>query len=443
MVNAKSAEILHRIATNEILSFPADTAPKTGSSEGDGTIARGNAGVAGQISRRAFVKAGVVAGIAIQIDFIGGGATAAPADAGQTGAGQNELAWIDGKGRPKFRFDAIAKVTGEKTFSRDFRATDMPGWPKEQSHAFLIRATKADRLFEDIDLSMLEEGLQPDRVVMAQDLERDGVRVPNPDFYGEFYLVPKGRTPALLGQPVALLIYKGFARFDAAKRRLHFEDRVVRYGAQTGPKPPPHYGNARFVRIQGDTPQSDDLYSPYKDTVISGTFKGDEVIWPAAGASDATARGMAAAAVIDREIASAGDDALVLQRNYFSQSIDPSAMEADNGNGWFDPATRVLHLVVATQSPYEIATTAAEMASKTSFGLSKIDLKAGYTVGYGSKDHTILPYFCVIAALYGDGRPVRLANDRFEQFQMALKRHAFWMNNTFVIDKKTGQFRVM
>ena len=42
-----------------------------------------------------------------------------------------------------------------------------------------------------------------------------------------------------------------------------------------------------------------------------------------------------------------------------------------------------------------------------------------------------------------DGRPVRLANDRYEQFQMGLKRHAFWMDNVLVVDRKTGQFCAM
>ena len=36
----------------------------------------------------------------------------------------------------------------------DFRARDLPGWPSEQSHAFLIHATQADRTFEGIDLSV-------------------------------------------------------------------------------------------------------------------------------------------------------------------------------------------------------------------------------------------------------------------------------------------------
>src|SRR4029453_17911393 len=95
-------------------------------------------------------------------------------------------------------------------------------------------------------------------------------------------------------------------------------------------------------------------------TVIFGRFDGDEVAWPVADArAGGMAKGMAMAALIDQEIASAGDDALVLRRDYFSQSIDASAMEADNGNVWYDPAAQVLHAVLATQSPHEVATTAA------------------------------------------------------------------------------------
>jgi CO/xanthine dehydrogenase Mo-binding subunit len=131
--------------------------------------------------------------------------------------------------------DAIAKVTGQKTFSLDFRARDLPGWPATQSHAFLIHATQADRRFEGIDLASLGSDLQPDRLVLAADLARDGLQVPHPDFYGDVFLVPQGETPRLLGQPVALLIYKDFARYDAAKRKIRFDTSVVRYGAVTGP----------------------------------------------------------------------------------------------------------------------------------------------------------------------------------------------------------------
>lgn len=390
-------------------------------------------------SRRDFLKGAAVAGIAIKVSFLSPPAEArlleTPPHPGPD--------WLKADGRPKYRLDAIAKVTGEKTFSRDYRARDLDGWPKEQAHAFMIHATKADRTFEGVDLGVLGDELKPDRIVFHEDLVADGVVNPEPDFYGDVFLVPKGQTARLLGQPVALLIYHDFARYDAAKRLVRFDDTVVRYGDKAPYSHPANYGAARYVRIDGGTSEADDRFSPLKDTVIYGGFAGDDPAWPAAGEGDAMARGMAAAAEIEKEIGATGDDALVFKHNYFSQSVDASAMEADNGNVWYDAASGVLHVMVATQSPYEVAEVAAIVVSKSKFHLKEVDLKVGYTVGYGTKDHSIFPFFCVVAALYGDGRPVRLANDRYEQFQMGLKRHAFWMDNTLVVDRKSGQFRAM
>lgn len=392
------------------------------------------------VSRRDFLKTGVAAGIAVKVSFLSAPAQArlieTPPHPGPD--------WLKPDGRPRYRLDAIAKVTGEKTFARDYRARDLEGWPKEQAHAFLLHATKADQVFEGVDLSILGDDLKPDRLVLHEDLVADGIVIPVPgDFYGDVFLVPKGQTARLLGQPVALLVYRDFARYDAAKRLLRFDDKVVRYGAKAPYSHPPHYGAARYVRIDGGDPFAEDRYSPLKDAVIYGGFSGDDPAWPQAGDGDAMARGMTAAAEIEKEIAAAGQDALVLKHQYFSQSVDASAMEADNGNVWYDPATGILHMMVATQSPYEVAEVAAILVSKSKFKLDTIDLKAGYTVGYGTKDHSIFPFFCVLAGLYGDGRPVRLANDRYEQFQMGLKRHAFWMDNVLVIERATGKIRAM
>ncbi|MBN8944574.1 MAG: xanthine dehydrogenase family protein molybdopterin-binding subunit [Rhizobiales bacterium] len=391
------------------------------------------------ISRRRFLNTTLAAGVAVKVSFLDRPAEAllvqTPPRPGPD--------WLKADGRPKYRLDAIAKVTGAKTFSRDYRARDLDGWPREQAHAFLIHATKADRTFEGIDLSALGEVLKPDRVVLHETLVADGIVVPDQDFFGDVFLVPKGETPRLLGQPVALLIYRDFARYAAAKRQIHFDDTVVRYGGTTAYNPPPHYGASRYVRIDGGRPEADDRFSPLKDSVVFAKFSGDQPAWPAPGEGDGMARAMAASAEIAAEIAAAGDDLLVVKRNYFSQSVDASAMEADNGNVWYDAANARLHLMMATQSPQEVAAVSAEIVHHSKFPLKEVDLKAGYTVGYGTKDHCIFPFYCVVAGLYGDGRPVRLANDRFEQFQMGLKRHAFWMDKTLLVDRKTGLFRAL
>lgn len=398
------------------------------------------------VTRRGFVTAGVAAGVSFRIGMVAGEAQAAIVD-----DPRSQLAsWIDAEGKARFRTDAVAKVTGAKTFARDYRARDLAGWPHDQSHAFLINATRADAVFEGVDLSLLGNELKPDRLVLGDTLLADGIRPPSggaigpPGFYGDVFLVPPGEVPRLLGQPVALLIYRDFARFEAARRRLRFADKVVRWGAAAAAATPANYGAARFVRIAGPTPTAPDVYAPMTGTTVYASFAGDKVAWPSADKDgDPAQRALWAAGEIDRMIASAGPESLVLKRAFFSQSIDPSAMEADNGLAWLDPSTGVLRLMMATQSPYEVATGTATMVGASKIAVKSVDLLIGYTVGYGTKDHSIFAFLAAVAGLYGDGRPVRLANDRYGQFQMGLKRHAWWTDATLVVDRATQRFRVM
>lgn len=429
--------------------------------------------MAAGLSRRDFIKLGTFAGISVLF------ARLPNAQALEVQSDPAAADWIGADGKARYRWDAIRKVTGGKTFARDYRAKDIAGWTKDQGHAFFIKATNADRTFEGLNLSSLGKDLQPDCLVMHEDLERHGLRVPQvPDlaeeFFGRNFLVPKGETPPLLGHPVALLVYDDFERFELAKRTLRFEPDIVRYGAQTGPKPPKHYGAARYVRIGGETPTSPSVYSSFQDATIFGNFKGDEPVWPdesqtglfvprsvqtrhrGGGARDLERvaretyepmrRGMNAAHELAGEIEAArkNTDKIVLDRKAFSQSVDPSALEADNGNAWYDAQTRTLHIIAAVQSPYDTARFAAMIVKGNKhFPVDEIKLLSGTTVGYGSKDHSIFPLYCVMAAFYGGGKAVRLANDRYEQFQLGLKRHSMHMDVSLVADRKTGQFEIM
>lgn len=73
------------------------------------------------VSRRDFLKAGVAAGVAINVSYMSPRAQArlieTPPRPGPD--------WLKPDGRPRYRLDAIAKVTGEKTFARDYRARDL------------------------------------------------------------------------------------------------------------------------------------------------------------------------------------------------------------------------------------------------------------------------------------------------------------------------------
>lgn len=425
-------------------------------------------------SRRDFIKLGTFSGITVMLGRL------PSAQAIEVHSGEHAQDWLASNGTARYRWDGVRKVTGQKVFARDFRAKDLPGWPKQQTNAFFIKATRADRVFEGVDLSSLGPDLQPDRLLLHEDLQRDGVLAPNPpdlgpNFYGATILTPKGETPPMLGQPVALLIYEDFDRFQAAKRQLQFATDIVRYGAETGPKPPPNFGAARYVRIEGESPTATPAFSPMHDAVIWGSFDGHTPVWPPADPSnpfvpqsvtlkhrggsalrdpaqvaretaDPMRRGMDAAQAIQQAIDAAKQDPkkLVLHRKGYSQSIDPCAMEPDNSNAWYDAQTRTLHLMTATQSPYEVARVAAMMVKdNTRFPVEKIELLTGTTVGYGSKDHSIFPFYAIAACFYGDGKPVRIANNRYEQFQIGMKRHSFDMDVTISVDRETGKFDIL
>ena len=181
----------------------------------------------------------------------------------------------------------------------------------------------------------------------AADLARDGLAFP--DFYGEDMLLPEGKTPAYLGQAVAMLIFHDFARFRFAKEKLQFNDDVIRYGAVTGPLQRDPWGAGRFVRVGGKTPYDEDVFSSTKQAPVSPSgYDKHEPVWPHAGARRRYGRRRACFTPrrSSEELAQPPADWLVLTRDYATQSGDTAALEPDNANGWYDAARQELHLVV-------------------------------------------------------------------------------------------------
>jgi CO/xanthine dehydrogenase Mo-binding subunit len=197
------------------------------------------------LSRRGFLKASAMAGLTVVIAPIGSRAFAALFEEKIL----TPIKWDALNGQAQCRIDGMAKVTGAKVFARDLRASDLPHWPAHQSHAFILRTTQADRLYQGFDLTLLGDELKPDRIVTAEDLARDGLAFPA--FYGDDMLLPPGKTPAYLGHAVAMLIYHDFARFQFAKDKLQFRDDIIRYGDKTGPLERDPWGTFRFVRVGG------------------------------------------------------------------------------------------------------------------------------------------------------------------------------------------------
>lgn len=389
------------------------------------------------LARRNFLKVSVIAGVSAYIAPFGSKAYAALFEEKLL----TPVQWDAKTGTPKFRIDGMAKVSGAKIFARDIRARDMPNWPQQQAHAFILRTTQADRPYAGFDLTLLGDALKPDRIVTADDLARDSLAFAA--FYGDDMLLPVGKTPAYLGHAVAILIYHDFARFRYAKDKLKFHDEIIRYGEKTGPLERDPWGTFRFVRVGGATPYADDVFSSLKDApIFPSMMRKHQPVWPDGqdhGKLDE--QGMFHAQQIQQELEHPPGDWLVMTRDYSTQSIDTAALEPDNANCWYDAKNQALHMVVPTQSPQEVVESAAAMVAKCRYPVRQIFLHPCYTVGYGSKDHYNFPFYSLVAALYGDGRPVRLANDRYEQFQTALKRHAFKLHYQIAVNRSSGLFQ--
>ncbi len=388
-----------------------------------------------QLSRRGFLQSAASLAVAIEVIPL----NRALADL-QSAPQHQPPNWIH-DGKIKFRQDGIPKVTGDKVFAIDIRARDMPGWPDQQSHALLLRAGRTDRRFQGVNNALLPAELRPDVLVTDAEVQRDGVSMTEEDFYGRL-LLPPGEAARYLGQPVALLIYHDYPRFRRARRLLQFNPEALTYGESVEqPKLAP-YGGARYVRIGGETPDAPDLFSPLANTIVFASFDEGDSPWPQADPEgDAGARAMAHASALRDELANPPAGWTVYRGQYRSQYVDPAALEPDNGNAWYERANGRLHVVVGTQSPFTNADHITKMVQRSRFTLSELRLHPGYTVGYGQKEHHVLPYYVAMAGLYGEGRPVRLALDRYSHFQGALKRHPIDTRMTLAVDRETGLFQ--
>jgi CO/xanthine dehydrogenase Mo-binding subunit len=357
-------------------------------------------------------------------------------------------------GPPHGRIDGYPKVTGSKLYSADFRAADLPGWPTRTSHAMLLRARDVSRVFAGIDLSELAPPLRPDRMVLAGDLAAAKLRVPA--FYAGDLLCPAGQAPAYLGQPLALLIWSDFAAFAEARQILRGAAQPVRHGAAGAPPARAPYGGMRYVRIAGPTADADDVYSPVLDgwTVparyqpIQQTQQGPYAPQFAAEWDPPNPAGSSAARAdyYGQQVRSLLDqpepDLLVIDQTFHTPSNDPVFLEPENGLAWHDPSRRTLELVLGTQSPEDSASSIAELVGDTGGDLHVENIVAHCTSiggGFGGRDHSIFPLYVAVAGLFAANKPVRLANDRFEQFQSGLKRHPFEITSKLGVDRRTGK----
>jgi CO/xanthine dehydrogenase Mo-binding subunit len=392
-------------------------------------------------SRREFVKWVSASGIALSLSRLGSAQEAGfPARATLQGRqGWNPAA--DGAGR----IDGVAKVTGAKLYASDFRAADLPGWPAATSHAILVRAPDATRVYTGMDLARLGGALKPSVVVTAEDLAKIGTRVP--EFYAGDLFCPVGKTPLYMGQPVALLIFEQFDAFDRARLALR-DGTFVKSGEETGPVVVPNYGAYRFTRVAGATAEAPDVYSPIQaGWVTPGSIQNTALpVWaPFAKETQAPyAKAATHGEQIRAELEAKNPALLVLDRTFETQSVDPMFLEPESGLGWYNGKGEELELVLGVQSPYEATESIAFLLGQARPPFKPARINAQFTYiggGFGGRDHTPFVLYVALAAMFFPGRPIRLAHDRYQQFQGGIKRHAIRMRSRIGVDRATGKIQ--
>lgn len=381
-------------------------------------------------SRRQFLKTTAASGAVILVSQIDGLDAWARADS-PSGPG----AWQAGPGQARHRIDGYAKVTGQKLYARDFRARDLPGWPPNEQLVYILRATFSDHVFEGIDLTELPEGLKPQKVITAEDLQRDGIGIAKTNYPEGMYLVPRGSAPDHLGQPVALLFFNDLKTLRAARSQLMFELEPVKKGAAVAlPKDYVYSPETSIIHIVKDGPE------PYEKRVKFAQTKGGPVHPEQPGQRNAEA--MEGVKLIDEKLNTAGWKRT--EGTYRTQLIDPMFMEPESGLGWLDRSNQTLHLLIGTQSPQDDANTAAElfMALDGPLKVRTVDFTSCYLGGgFGGRDTSIFCVYLSLAAAYAEG-PIRILYDRFEQFQSGIKRHPAETTMTLAADAE-GHFKAL
>ncbi len=390
-------------------------------------------------SRREFMKWVSAGGITLSLSRLAAAEQLAfPARETLPGRGKLNPA-IGGGGR----VDGVAKVTGSKLYASDFRANDLPGWPAKTSHAILVRAPDATHVYLGMDLARLSGALKPTVIVTAEDLAAINTRVPA--FYEGDLFCPIGKTPLYLGQPVALLIFEQFDAYDCARMALR-DGSFVRFGEETGPIEMPNYAAYRFTRVAGATPDVPDVYSPVLAGWVSpGRVQSSSLpVWSSLAHRNEAVYEQAAihGDKIRAEITASETSTLVLDRTFDTQSVDPMFLEPECGLGWFSAKDKALELVLGVQSPYEAADSIAFLLgqAKATFKPGKINAQFAYVGGgFGGRDHTPFVLYVALAAMFFPDRPVRLAHDRYQQFQGGIKRHAIKMRSRMSVDRASGK----
>ena len=379
--------------------------------------------------------------------------------------------WSGPPGKARYRIEGLAKVRGQKIYARDFRSKDM-GWGEAEAFAMVLRATVVGRPWTAIQLGMLPDDLRPVKVVTAAELVKDKIALPDSDdtssqsFAPGSLFVAKNTAAEFYGQPVAILIFKSYRIYREANRILQFNPDVIQFGSappvgsitsmyRATPTVIPletfkaTAGSKRFQRAAMPPPGSGGpadapFYLPptyvtrYKNQ-FSQTLQGATNPYQP-GSSPANQQAADFRQKIAEEMKTEWH---VVEGHYETQQIDPMFMEPESGLAWFESDKQTLHMVVGTQSTEGCLQDAATMfAAGSAFPVKTMVLNACYPGGgFGGRDVSTFPTLLSLAAVYSAG-PVRMAYNRFEQFQSGLKQLGSEVEQKLAIDS-TGKFQAL
>lgn len=354
--------------------------------------------------------------------------------------------WSGGPGQARFRIDGLAKVTGQKIYARDFRAADMPGWPATERMALVLRATRPGQVFSGLDLGRLAAAAAVPMLTITQ-APLPGYPWPQRDLASlnltlpfstqgangiQQLLVPLGTAPQFHGQAVAILVFADANAFRRAKRELQFEPGVVQAGAAVPPEPAQPYPPTTYLtryEAPGIAP-----FSQVQVGVASDPYAPDSTTQPYNTTAKAL-RGRIAAQLADPAL-------LRLGGSYSTQVLDPMFMEPEAGLAWLDRSgAGTLSLVLGTQATNgDAGDSLAMFGEGCPVSVKTVALHSCYPGGgFGGRDVSTFPPLLAVTAALADG-PVRIAQDRYEQFQSGLKQLGSTISQQIAVDPATGRF---
>ncbi len=359
--------------------------------------------------------------------------------------------WSGPPGKARFRIDGLAKVTGQKIYARDFRAVDMPGWPQTERMAMILRATQPGLAFTGLDLGRLSEAKALPLLTITQtpltgfpwpqrDLASLNLSLPfssaGADGVSQL-LVPVDTAPQFYGQPVAILIFADGNAYRRAKRALQFQPGVVQ--ASGLPPPPKQPWVMAYSPVNYLTRYEAPGLEPFSQVQVgyaSDPYQPDSSSQP----YNSTARQMRGR--IDNALQAPSSHVLQLGGSYSTQVLDPMFMEPEAGLAWLDVAGGgTLNLVLGTQATNGDSLDSLDLFKACpSIQVSTVVLNSCYPGGgFGGRDVSPFPPLLAVTAALADG-PVRIAQDRYEQFQGGLKQLASNITQRIAVDSKTGKF---